>query len=666
MLYNVPASGPQGILPGANGGTMNRQDAVEQYNQALKMGKKYYNSCVAQGVSPYPLVLDQILSGVSTAGTADLGVIEIPSERIVGTYSEGRKAAFAGNFMPLLESNTEFGGKWIDLCYSHLAENGIRDPVKAYEYLGKFYIQEGNKRVSVLRSFDAPSVPGQVTRIIPVLTDDPEIQRYYEFLRFYKATRLYSVFFTQAGGYVKLQAALGMEPDQVWTEEDRRSFGSAFRRFTDAFTQLGGDKLSVTPADALLTFLQVHPYADWKDQMSDGIRASLQALWPDVQLLAKGEPISVSTEPETADKRPLITRIFGTPKLHAAFIYDFDPRFSAWASAHEQGQKDLQEALGDEIKISQYMCEPSADAAMEQAVQAGANVLFATSPTLIDACRRLAAQHKNIAVFNCSLSMPYAGVRSYYCRIYEGKYITGAIAGAMADGNRIGYVANYPIMGVAAGINAFALGAKLTNPRARISLKWTCLPGDPIREFREEGISVVSNRDADGARPYLAWALGTYQMNPDGSARPLASPRWNWGKFYEQAIRGIMQNGIESARSNKAVNNWWGISTGVVDVDIDETLPNGVTQLANFLKQGIKNEEIDPFLRPIKDQSGAQISDGTRRFTPEELMGMDWLCDNVDGVIPGFDDLLPQSQGLVRLLGVHREQIPPVTEEKAL
>jgi len=160
--------------------------------------------------------------------------------------------------------------------------------------------------------------------------------------------------------------------------------------------------------------------------------------------------------------------------------------------------------------------------------------------------------------------------------------------------------------------------------------------------------------------------LGTYQMNPDGSARPLASPCWNWGKYYEQAIRSLMQNGIESARSNKAVNDWWGISTGVVDVDIDETLPNGITQLANFLKQGIKNEEIDPFLRPIKDQAGRQISDGSRRFSPEELMSMDWLCDNVDGAIPAFDDLLPQSQGLVRLLGIYREQIPPVTEEKAL
>ena len=645
---------------------MSRQNALEQYGLALKLGKKYYSSCVAQGISPYPLVLDEVLAGVQTAGSVNLGLVEIPADRIVGTYAAGRKAAFAGNFMPLLETNTEFANKWIDLCYAHLDENGIRDPVTAYEYLGKFYIQEGNKRVSVLKSFDAPTIPGHVTRIIPQQTDDPEIQRYYEFLRFYKASRLYLVFLTQPGGYAKLQAALGFEPDQEWSEDARRSFSADFRRFAEAFDQLNTEKLPLTAGDALLVYLQVHPYADWKGKSEEEIRQALQSLWPDVRLLAQGEPISVSSEPAPAEKR-ILPRIFGTPRLHAAFIYNFDPKKSAWASAHEMGQKHLQEALGEEITVSAHLAEASADDAMEQAVQQGANVIFATSPSLIDACRRLAARYKNIAVYNCSLSMPYAGVRTYYCRIHEGKYITGAVAGAMADGNRIGYVANYPIMGVPAGINAFALGAKLTNPRARIELKWSCLPGDPVREFKEQGITVISNRDADGARPALAQDLGTFLVNGDGSLRSLASPRWNWGKYYEQTVRTIMQNGIESVRSGgKAVNDWWGISTGVVDVDIDETLPNGVTQLAQFLKQGIHNEEIDPFLRPITDQRGAVVSDGTRRFSPEELMGMDWLCDNVDGLIPGFDDLLPQSQGLVRLLGLYRQSIPPITEDRSL
>lgn len=46
-------------------------------------------------------------------------------------------------------------------------EEGITDPIIAYEYMNKFYVLEGNKRVSVLKYYDAVSVMGQVTRILP-------------------------------------------------------------------------------------------------------------------------------------------------------------------------------------------------------------------------------------------------------------------------------------------------------------------------------------------------------------------------------------------------------------------------------------------------------------------------------------------------------------------
>ena len=54
-------------------------------------------------------------------------------------------------------------------------------------------------------------------------------------------------------------------------------------------------------------------------------------------------------------------------------------------------------------------------------------------------------RHPGVRILNCSVSMPYTGVRTYYSRIYEGKFITGAIAGAMAKDDQVGYVASYPI-----------------------------------------------------------------------------------------------------------------------------------------------------------------------------------------------------------------------------
>ena len=253
--------------------------------------------------------------------------------------------------------------------------------------------------------------------------------------------------------------------------------------------------------------------------------------------------------------------------------------------------------------------------------------------------------------------MPYSTVRTYYCRVYEAKFITGAIAGAMAKNDRIGYVGTYPIHGEPAAINAFALGAQLTNPRARIELKWSCLPGNPTKELLDTGIRVISNRDTpDEDRIYTDY--GTYFYNEAGKAVALGSPVWRWGKFYEQVIESITDGSWDSDRSTQAVNYWWGIKSGVIDVALTEDLPEGVRYLAQMLRGGLRQGAIDPFLRPITDQQGNVRNDGSRTLTPDELMNMDWLCSNVVGRIPTLEEVIPESRATVSLLGVFQEDVP--------
>ena len=172
---------------------MSLQEAKEEYLLAYKAAQKEYKELLAAGKSPYPAVLDEI----RTKGTSDIyievGLAEIPAERIVGTKSAGRISAFTPSFLPLLESSTEFARKWMDLCSAHLGEQGIRDPILCYEYLGNFYVQEGNKRVSVLRHFGSPRITGTVLRVMPDKSDDPRIVAYYEFLEFYQDSKIYDV-----------------------------------------------------------------------------------------------------------------------------------------------------------------------------------------------------------------------------------------------------------------------------------------------------------------------------------------------------------------------------------------------------------------------------------------------------------------------------------------
>ena len=139
---------------------MSRQEAIQQFRQALKAGQKCYRECVHRGRYPYPQVLEERLRDCAVAGRVDLGVLDIPIAQIIGTNTAGRQAAFAANFMPLLDLGTEFAGKWVALCEAHLGDTGITDPIRCFEYMGSFYVQEGNKRVSVLKALTRrPSVP---------------------------------------------------------------------------------------------------------------------------------------------------------------------------------------------------------------------------------------------------------------------------------------------------------------------------------------------------------------------------------------------------------------------------------------------------------------------------------------------------------------------------
>ena len=148
---------------------------AEYYKDALRLGQKEIKAVAAKDDLALMPALDEVLAGKKTAGTVDLGVVQIPTDRIVGTKSPGRVAAFAPNFMPILEENTEFAQKWKALCEAHLAE-GIREPVKAFEYMNKFYIEEGNKRVSVLKFFGAYNIPGRVTRVLPARDGSEEVE----------------------------------------------------------------------------------------------------------------------------------------------------------------------------------------------------------------------------------------------------------------------------------------------------------------------------------------------------------------------------------------------------------------------------------------------------------------------------------------------------------
>ena len=140
--------------------------AYSDYIKASKLGRKNYQSRLLHGQLPTLEVLDNILQTEKSVKEVSLGLVNIPLNQIAGTKTFARANSFSSDYMPLLDSNSEFAQKWIKLSISQENE-GIQNPIIAYEYMNKFYVLEGNKRVSVLKYFGAVSIAGEVTRIIP-------------------------------------------------------------------------------------------------------------------------------------------------------------------------------------------------------------------------------------------------------------------------------------------------------------------------------------------------------------------------------------------------------------------------------------------------------------------------------------------------------------------
>ena len=637
---------------------MSRYVATEEFIQALKLGQKEYKEASAAGKQLHPLVLDELLSDDIAESVIDVGLVDIPAERIVGVKSSGRVTAFSATFRPLLDLKTEFGAKWVSLCEAHLGETGITDPIQCYEYLGNFYVQEGNKRVSVLRHFESPQIPGYVKRILPNKTEEPRIQAYYEFLEFYKDAKLYQPQFRRPGDYGKLLKYLGKAKGEPWTEEERRTFRSYYHYFTEAFAAVGKDA-DVIPEEALLLWLEIYPYRNLASFSTRELKNSIATLWEDMVTNTKEESVKFQTIAEENEKNRLISRVISSwDQLNIAFVHQQTPDDSAWVFDHEMGKKHIEEIFGEKIKVRSYYgvsTPEQAEFIIQQAVEDGAQVVFTTAPTLRKETLKVAVKYSKVRFLNCSVEQPYSSIRSYYGRFYEAQFIAGAIAGAMACNDRIGYIASFPVFGELASINAFALGAQMTNPRAQIELKWACVEGFPQTELLADGIRIVSTQNASSELNACS-TNGTYLINDTGEMIPLGTHIWNWGEFYEYAIKEILSGGMKKEKnSHMALNYWLGLDSGVIGMDISARLPQGVRQMANLLYVAVKRGYIDPFGRKIVAQDGSIKNDGTILFSPEQILRMDWLCENVIGRIPVPGEILPECYKVMQEIGIYRD-----------
>ena len=210
----------------------------------------------------------------------------------------------------------------------------------------------------------------------------------------------------------------------------------------------------------------------------------------------------------------------------------------------------------------------------------------------------------------------------------------------------------------------------MTDPQVRIILDWTSKPDNNWWwKSLDSGIHVMSTVDSlhnsDGSEAhglcYVEKCEPGRGNDLSGSCliTNLATPIWKWGKLYEIIIKTLLEgnyNAREVDKRDRATNYWWGMMSGVVDIELSGALSPHTRQLIEILRSSIINGAFNPFDGDIRSQEGIVRRKGDKELSSLDIIQMDWLCENIEGDIPAIGSLKDEARPAVKVGGVERSK----------
>ncbi|MFA1014079.1 BMP family ABC transporter substrate-binding protein [Dubosiella newyorkensis] len=626
-------------------------EAADAYAEARKAGKK--EEAEGKGLP----VLDQILQDPSEYAKERIGIREIPLEQIVGTKTEGRKGAMTGQFLPLLKEDSEFANKWMRL-YDAQIEEGLRDPIKVYEYYHQYYVEEGNKRVSVMKFLGGNSIMADVTRILPKKEKTQKSQAYYAYLDFIREHHLNFIDLPKKEEYSQLEKLLSLGKEERMNREKERQIKAEYELFKKAFAQIKDEGMHLSVGEAFLLYLETYGLEGFTEKSRLELEKELLRIQADLRAFPKKLEAKIETQP--LDKE-LKKRILLKPKVNVGFIYVKDEMRSAWTKLHLEGQEYVKHLMPEEVYTKSYFDANTLEeqiSQIEKAIEDGAQVVFTTSPIMLRASIMMAAKYPKVQILNCSLNTRTGHLRTYFARNFEVQFLNGMIAGILSESDELGYIADYPFYGMISNINAFALGAKMVNPRARVFLDWSTAKQtlQTGHEIKNVDITYIAGEEFNTElnSPKM---FGLYDLSKQRFMN-LATRKYYWGEFYKQLLTSILNGSFRliERHGNESINYWWGLSNGMLDLYLKDSLPKQTRRLIEVMKEHMSEGGFNLFSTEMKDQKGRIRNHENESMSLQEIADMDWLLENVVGKIPKLSDFTEEAQELIAQYGIYSLQ----------
>lgn len=309
-----------------------------------------------------------------------------------------------------------------------------------------------------------------------------------------------------------------------------------------------------------------------------------------------------------------------------------------------RAQKAIEETYGDQVEtIAEYnVPEGNEGAAIERLLAAKCDIIFGTSYGYCQSLKETAKEHPEI-VF-CAATADNAedpiveNYHSYMGRIYEGRYISGIVAGmkikelidaGMIDPENvvIGYVGAFPYAEVISGYTAFYLGVKDIVPNVTMKVKYTYSWSDYAtekklaKELIEEGCVVISQHSdtygpavacEEAVGEHIVYHVGYNQsMFEVAPTTSLVSCRINWNPYMVAAVGAVLEDqDIEASldATRFAQDACAGFDSGWVEMlELNEVIVSQETK--DLVEQYIQEFKTNPHSIFVGDYKGTNPFD---------------------------------------------------------
>jgi len=343
---------------------------------------------------------------------------------------------------------------------------------------------------------------------------------------------------------------------------------------------------------------------------------------------------------------PLVALRAAEPKpVKVAFVYIDPVGDTGWSYQHDLARKELEKALGPQVKtmvVEKVPDTADAERVIRQLAAGGNDLIFTTSFGYMEPTLRVSKLFPKTKFEHATGFKTAANMVSYESRFFEGAYLLGVIAGRLTKSNTLGYVGSFPIPEVIRNIDAFTLGARSVNPKIKVKVIWVDTWYDPGKERQAaealiaQGADVLCQNTDSPAVVQVAEQRGVYAFGWDsdmakyGPRAQLAANTQHWSEYYIQEVKKVIDGSWTGNR--KTV---WGLKEGmVVLASLNKSLPADVVKLVEERKAAIIAGTLHPFAGPLKDNAGTVKVPSGKTMTHDELTAINWYVEGIEGSIP--------------------------------